>query len=91
MGENSFREDKEEIRELLKQYENLRDGRQHTFLEEDAFERIIDHFDEKDELVKAMEAADFGIEQFPFSSVLMIKKSGSFIGRQKILGCFTNT
>ena len=66
MGENSFREDKEEIRELLKQYENLRDGRQHTFLEEDAFERIIDHFDEKDELVKAMEAADLGINNFHF-------------------------
>jgi len=83
MGENSFREDKEEIRELLKQYENLRNGRQHTFLEEDAFERIIDHFDEKDELVKAMEAAELGIEQFPFSSVLMIKKADLLLAGRK--------
>jgi tetratricopeptide (TPR) repeat protein len=83
MGENSFREDKEEIKELLKQYENLRYGRQHTFLEEDAFERIIDHFDEKDELVKAMEAADLGIEQFPFSSVLMIKKADLLLAGRK--------
>jgi len=83
MGENSFREDKEEIRELLKQYENLRNGRQHSFLEEEAFERIIDHYDEKDELVKAMEAADFGIEQFPFSSVLMIKKADLLLAGRK--------
>src|SRR4051794_360767 len=83
MGENSFREDKEEIKELLKQYENLRYGRQHTFLEEDAFERIIDHFDEKDELVKAMEAAELGIEQFPFSSVLMIKKADLLLAGRK--------
>src|SRR3954462_4857256 len=83
MGENSFREDKEEIRELLRQYENLRTGRQHTFLEEEAFERIIDHFDEKDELLKAMEAADLGIEQFPFSSVLMIKKADLLLAGRK--------
>src|SRR3954462_13938364 len=83
MGENSFREDKEEIRELLRQYENLRTGRQHTFLEEDAFERIIDHFDEKDELLKATEAADLGIEQFPFSSVLMIKKADLLLAGRK--------
>ncbi|HEX8357662.1 MAG TPA: tetratricopeptide repeat protein [Segetibacter sp.] len=83
MAGNSYREDKEEMKELLKQYENLRTGRQHTFLEEDAFERIIDYFDEKDELVKAMEAADLGIEQFPFSSVLMIKKADLLLASRK--------
>ncbi|HEX8279054.1 MAG TPA: hypothetical protein VF540_10185, partial [Segetibacter sp.] len=85
MGENSYREDKEEMRELLRQFENLRTGRHHAFLEEEAFERIIDYFDEKDELVKAMEAADLGIEQFPFSSVLMIKKADLFLASRKYL------
>ncbi|MDQ6812765.1 MAG: tetratricopeptide repeat protein [Bacteroidota bacterium] len=83
MGENSFREDKEEMRELLRQFENLRTGRQHSFLEEESFERIIDYFDEKDELLKAMEAADLGIEQFPFSSVLMIKKADLLLASRK--------
>ena len=83
MGENSYREDREELRELLKQYENLRTGKQHSFLEEEAFERIIDYFDEKDELQKAMEAADIGIEQFPFSSVLMIKKADLLLASRK--------
>lgn len=83
MGENSYREDKEEMNELLRQYENLKTGRQHSFLEEDAFERIIDYFDDKDELSRAMEAADLGIEQFPYSSVLMIKKADLLLASRK--------
>lgn len=83
MGEQSYREDKEEMRELLRQYENLRTGRQPSFLEEESFERIIDYFDEKDELIKAMEAADIGIEQFPYSSILMIKKADLLLAGRK--------
>lgn len=83
MSENFYREDKEEMRELLNQYENLKSGRQHSFLEEDAFERIIDYFDEKDQLSKAMEAAEIGIEQFPFSSVLMIKMADLLLASRK--------
>jgi tetratricopeptide (TPR) repeat protein len=71
------------MRELLRQFENLKTGRQHSFLEEDAFERIIDYFDEKDEMVKAMQAADIGIEQFPYSSVLMIKKADLLLAARK--------
>ena len=83
MGDNSYREDRDEIKELLQQFENLRIGRQHSFLEEEAFERIIDYFDDKDELSKAMEAADLGIEQFPYSSVLMIKKADLLLASRK--------
>ena len=83
MGEHSYREDREELRELLRQYENLRTGRQHTFLEEDAFERIIEYFDEKDDLAKAMEAADMGVEQFPYSSLLLIKKADLLLAARK--------
>lgn len=83
MRDNSYQEDREELRELLKQYENLKSGKNHSFLEEDAFERIIDYFDEKDELSRAMEAADLGIEQFPFSSVLMIKKADLLLAGRK--------
>ena len=38
---NPFREDREQLRELLKQYENFKNGRNHSFIEEDAFENII--------------------------------------------------
>ena len=83
MGDNSYREDRNEIKELLQQFENLRIGRKHSFLEEEAFERIIDYFDDNDELSKAMEAADLGIEQFPYSSVLMIKKADLLLASRK--------
>jgi tetratricopeptide (TPR) repeat protein len=75
MKENPYREDREEIRELLKRYENLKNGRQQSFIEEDAFEKIIDHFHEKEDLVRASEAAELAIEQYPYSALLHIKKA----------------
>ena len=75
MKENHYRQYREEMKEMILQYNNFKSGKKFSFIEEDSFERIIDYFDEKDELLKAMEAADIGIEQFPFSSVLMIKKA----------------
>ena len=83
MRENPYREDREELKELLKQYSNLKNGRSHTFLEEDAFERIIDHFDEKDDLPEALEASEIGLSQFPYSSQLMIKKADLLLAGRK--------
>lgn len=75
MKENPYRENREEIRELLKRYDNLKNGRQHSFIEEDAFEKIIDYYQEKEDLTRASEAADLAMEQYPYSSILMIKKA----------------
>ncbi len=47
MKDNPYREDREQLKELLLQYENLKNGRQHSFIEEDSFEKIIDYFHEK--------------------------------------------
>ena len=75
MKENNphHREDREQLRELLKKYENFKNGRGHSFIEEDAFEKIIEYYQEREELAKAMEAAEIGSEQFPYSSALLIK------------------
>ena len=75
MKENPYRENREELNELLKQYDDLKTGRSRHFLAEDAFEKIIEFFDEKEDLQKALEAAEFGSEQYPFSSSLLIKKA----------------
>ena len=83
MKDNPFRDDREQIKELLKQYENLKKGRGHSFLEEDAFEKIIDHFQESDELAKAMEAAEMGSEQYPYSSMLLIKKADILLANRR--------
>ena len=83
MKENPYREDREQIRELLKQYENLKNGRHTPFLEEDAFEKIIDYYQEKEDLAKAMEAAASGCEQYPYSSILLIKKADILLANRR--------
>ncbi len=75
MKENSYQEDREQMRELLRQYENLKNGRKNSFLEEDAFEKIINYFEEKEELSKALEAADISIRHYPYSSILLLRKA----------------
>ena len=79
MKENPHREDREMIRELLKSYENLKNGRQHSFIEEEAFEKIIDYFQDKEDLTMASEAADLAMEQYPYSAHLLIKKADILI------------
>lgn len=71
--------EQEDIKELLHLYEKIKAGRGGGFLSEESFERIIDYFDDQDALPKAMEAADHGIAQFPFSSSLLIKKADLLI------------
>jgi tetratricopeptide (TPR) repeat protein len=79
MRENPFRQDNEEIKELVKQFQNLKSGKGNSFLEEEAFEKIIDYFDDVEDLPQALEAAEMGIEQYPYSSVLLIKKADLLI------------
>jgi tetratricopeptide (TPR) repeat protein len=79
MKENPYRSEREELKELLQQYANLKDGKSHSFLEEDSFVRIIDYFDEKDDLQSAMEAANYAVERYPYSASLQIKKADLLI------------
>lgn len=83
MKDSSHHQDKDEIRELVRQFQNYKAGRSHTFLDEEAFERIIDYFDEIEDLAQALEAAEIGTEQFPFSSALLIKKADVLIATRR--------
>lgn len=80
---NPFREDREQLRELLIKYEKFKNGQSHSFIEEDAFEKIIDYYHEKEDLTKAMEAAEIASEQFPYSSMLLIKKADIFLANRR--------
>ena len=75
MKEQPHPEEREELKELLLQFENLKTGRSHSFIEEESFEKIIDYFDDREDVQKALEAAELGIEQYPYSSTLLIKKA----------------
>ncbi|MDR0793269.1 MAG: tetratricopeptide repeat protein [Chitinophagaceae bacterium] len=83
MREDFFNEEREELDELLHEYENLRTGKSHSFLEEDAFEQIIDYFDDRDDLAKATEATELALEYYPYSADLLIKKADFLIAGRK--------
>lgn len=74
-----FEDDSDDLKDLLQQFENLKSGLSHAFLDEDSFEQIIDYYDEQDQLNVAFQAAEIGINQYPYSAVLLIKKAGLLI------------
>jgi len=83
MREQPFHPNKEEMRELVRQFQNLKAGRSHSFLDEESFEKIIDYFDEVEDLQQALEAAELGTEQFPYSSSLLVKKADLLIASRR--------
>lgn len=83
MSKYPYRQDREELRVLLQQYDNLKFGRNHSFIDEDSFEKIIDYFDEKDQLSNALEASVYAIEQYPYSSSLLLKRCDLLIVNKK--------
>ena len=83
MSRESYRHEHEDIRDLLRKYNNVRAGRSAHMLTEDSFERIIDHYDDLDDLEGAIEAAETGIEQHPYSAALIIKKADLLISTKR--------
>ncbi|MBS4063923.1 MAG: tetratricopeptide repeat protein [Chitinophagaceae bacterium] len=75
MQKNPSRPDNDEMRELLRQFDNLKNGRSHSFIEEESFEKLINYFDEKEDMTSALQASELGIEIYPYSSLLLIKKA----------------
>ena len=69
MSKYPYRQDREELKALLQQFDNLKAGKTNSFIEEDSFERIIDYFDDKEQLNQALEASEYGAEQYPYNSV----------------------
>lgn len=83
MSNNPYRQNWEEIRELLAQFENLKSGLAHSFIEEDGFERIIEYYEFKEMYVEALEAAQYAVDQFSYSSSLLLKKAGLLLALRR--------
>jgi tetratricopeptide (TPR) repeat protein len=79
MRDNPSSQNNDEIKELVRQFQNLKNGKSHSFLDEDSFEKIIDYYDDEEDLQQALVAAELGIELFPYSSILHIKKADLLI------------
>lgn len=83
MSNFSSRRDREEMQELLKVYNSLKAGRPVSFMEEEDFERVIDWFDEKEDMTAAVEAADIALQHFPSSAVMMLKMADLLIAQRQ--------
>jgi tetratricopeptide (TPR) repeat protein len=83
MKENPFRKNDSELQELLKRFENLKKGRSQSYIDEESFEKLIDYFDEREDIGSALEAAEKGAEQYPFSSTMIIRKADLLIATHK--------
>jgi tetratricopeptide (TPR) repeat protein len=75
MGYNSSWENTNDFKELLTNYRSLRVGNEHQYIDEDAFDTIIEYYAQRNQIAKALEAANFATEQFSYSSVLLLKKA----------------
>ena len=83
MSKYPYRQDREELKALLIQYQNLKAGKSNSYIEEDGFERVIDYFDEKEQYPQALEATQYAIEQYPYSSSLLLLKANLLIVLRK--------
>jgi tetratricopeptide (TPR) repeat protein len=83
MSNNPYRYDRDELKELLQQYDNLKKGKNFSFIEEESFERIIDYYDEKEQLALALEAAEYAIEQYAYSASLLLRKADILIALKR--------
>jgi tetratricopeptide (TPR) repeat protein len=72
MSKNPYRQEREELKNLLQQLQNLKDGKPNSFIEEEGFERIVDHFEELEAYSEALEACELAINQYPYSSGLLL-------------------
>jgi len=87
MSNNPYRHNNSEIRELLMQYLKMKSGKGFTFIEEEGFEQIADYYIQKDQSQDALEAAEFGINQFPYSSMLLIIKADILLSFRRYEDC----
>ncbi|WP_462253751.1 tetratricopeptide repeat protein [Ferruginibacter sp.] len=83
MSKHPYRQDRDELRELLLQYNNLKSGKANSFIEEDSFERLIDYYDEKEQLSPALEVSEYAIRQYPYSAPLLLRKADLLIALRR--------
>lgn len=75
-------DEREDIKELVAQFENLRKGRSASYIDEESFERIIEYFETDENFIKARIAVDMAIDQYPYSGSLLVKKADLLLNQR---------
>ncbi len=64
-----------ELPEILQKFKNLKDGLSNSFLQSEDFEILVSHFEQEENYSAGLEAAEIGINQYPFYAGLFIDKA----------------
>lgn len=76
MFEREYEErDQEEVMELIENFEQMVKDDSQMFYDEASFEQIIEYYNDRQDLDKAMHVVEMAIEQHPFSASFLIKKA----------------
>ncbi len=70
------------MQQLIQRFENLKTGQPDSFLDEQEFEQLIDYYDQSELWNDALEAAEAGADQYPFSSSIKLKWADLLIGNR---------
>lgn len=83
MSQQPYHQGREEMKQLLLNYQNLKAGRQHEFLDEDSFIALIDYFDDIENLAESATACEIGLEYYPYSAEIMFRKADLLITKRR--------
>lgn len=83
MSKQFYREENDHLDDLIQQYENQQKGNGSAFFDEDSYEMIVHYYEDREEVPKALEAVNQGIEQYPYSSGLLVKKADLYLALHK--------
>jgi tetratricopeptide (TPR) repeat protein len=83
MSKNFFKEDKEGFNELLESYQAFKRGDSSVYIDEESFESIIEYFNENEHYAEGLEAAEFAVAQFAYSSTLLILKADTLVSLRR--------
>lgn len=73
--ENENEDENINVSELVQQYEQSVKNEKTPFFDQDAFEAIIVYYEEKGQFENALEVTEKSLLQYPYSSILLIKKA----------------
>ncbi len=67
--------DRNGIEHLVEQYEEMLSSNSNLFFEQESFEKLIDFYQHKEELGKALQVTEIASSQHPFSAIILTKKA----------------
>lgn len=83
MSKYPHRQEREEMKELLAQFQNFKAGLPQSFIEEEGFERIITYYKEKEEYPAALEAVQYASNLYPYSAAFLLHKADLYLSMRR--------